>query len=336
VLEWLEPSAAYLGNAYPAEAEPTPTDLERVLQEPAQKLANLLRRVIATLPANEEINLDPQTIDVLRNATQIFSNYVKENATKRVRAPFLYQQVEQIIYAVSEDHAGKKAIKYFVPIFSLARAIQRIICAYDLRVAMFTIHEMKQQANALHGFYAYNITTKETSRLITVYELIQSIIQENAPLAASRRVELRPTGVMNLKVEVRKRDMIRALSQLLRNAIKYNYSLDNYPIWVDIRCYKGKHGICIDVENWGYPITSDEIKRGTIFQVGRRGTFAARSNQPGYGIGLADAKRIIEDHGGNIDISSVPARKTGDTNDYRQPFITTVTVTLVDPSNINR
>jgi signal transduction histidine kinase len=204
---------------------------------------------------------------------------------------------------------------------------------YDLSVAMFTLREMKGQANALHGFYAYDISTKEPVRVVTMFELLQSVIQENAPYAASRQIELRPSGVMNLKVVVCKRDMIRALSQLVRNAVKYNYMLDNHPVWVDIRCYHSKNGVGIDIENWGYPITADEIRRGSIYQVGKRGTFAARSKQSGFGIGLADARRVITEHGGSISIRSVPARKGGDPNNYNQPFITTVTVELPDANS---
>lgn len=332
VLEWIETPLEYLGRTpFSADTEPTPSDLEQALQMPVKRLLTSLRQYLRNPTMSTGLASQPNNIDVLQDVADILAEYIRTNASKRVRAPFLYEQVEQLVQVYLESSEEQLAEKKFTAVYQDAQRIQRIICIYNLIVAEFTIHEMRHQVNALHGFYSKDIRTSEKQRSITVYQLLQAVIQENAPFAASRDIEIRPvTGILNLKISVRKRDMVRALSQLLRNAIKYNYKLLNYDVWVSIRCYQANQKMCIEFENWGYPITQDEITRGIIFRAGKRGTFAARSMQPGYGIGLADAKRVIEDHGGTIRVSSSPAKKGGNPNNYNQPFLTTVTVELPD------
>jgi len=323
VLEWMEPLLDYLSRSpFGAEIEPTPSDLEKALQEPVKQLLVMLREHLHRVPEPAEY------ADEFRDVADTLSEYVNTAASKRVRAPFLYEQMEQLIRAYQDSSGQSSTVKMQAGIYNNAQRVKRIICIYNLIVADYTIREMRHQVNALHGFYSKSDSTSERANM-TVYQLLQPVIQENAPFAASRNIQLYPvSGRLDLKVRVYRRDMIRALSQLLRNAIKYNYKLYNNEVWVDTRCYRANDRVCVEFENWGYPITRDEIVSGMIFRAGKRGTFAARSKQPGYGIGLADAKKVVEAHGGVIRISSAPAKKDRDPNDYNQPFLTTVTVEL--------
>lgn len=335
ILEWIEPAANYLGYDFTGGAEPTQSKLEEALLQPAKLLREELTQYLRSFGskkfgAKKEAASDPDFIGVLETTKEILTEYIWANTRKRVRAPFLSQQIEQLSRACYVNDGGATLKPGCDGIVESIRAFQKVICAYDLSVAMFTVRELKQQANALHSFYTYDITTKESVRLVDIYELIQSVIQENAPYAASKQIELRLSGLMNYKVKARKRDLIRAISQVVRNAIKYNYMSEKFDVWVDINCYRAQQGIGIDVGNWGYPITADELASESIYQVGKRGTFAARSGEPGFGIGLADARRVIAEHGGSIRIKSVPARKGGDPNNYNQPFLTTVTIELPD------
>jgi hypothetical protein len=329
VLEWLEPIARYVGtNPFRGSREPTPADLEHALQEPVAQLCDTIQRYVNSPVFDAVVEDYEQQIKTLREISAVLEHYVTAAVGKRVRAPFLYEQVQCAVEASHTLEQGRKRSRLPREICARARAVQRLICIYDLMVASFTLKEMQQQANALHGFYSYNVRTDEPVVQVTVYELLQAVIQENAAFAASRDIELRPSGYQTLNIAIRKRDMIRALGQLVRNAIKYNYTMEDYPVWVDIRSSRTRQRVQIEVENWGYPITSDELARGTIFHVGRRGTFAARSGMPGNGIGLADAKRVIEDHDGTIAIRSIPARKNARPDQYSSPFITTVVVEL--------
>jgi len=84
------------------------------------------------------------------------------------------------------------------------------------------------------------------------------------------------------------------------------------------------------VENWGVPIAEDEYE--TIFEIGYRGRLAIGYQRLGTGIGLADAKGVLKDHGGDIKVESRPAayqeRDKNSPDYYHQPFLTKFTLIL--------
>jgi signal transduction histidine kinase len=87
------------------------------------------------------------------------------------------------------------------------------------------------------------------------------------------------------------------LDNVISNAVKY--SPDNNP--VDIRCEADGEGLTIRVTN-AYPaLTGEELE--VIFAPFRR--LGYDEGVEGNGLGLAFARKIVEDHGGTIRASSV-------------------------------
>ena len=82
------------------------------------------------------------------------------------------------------------------------------------------------------------------------------------------------------------------------------------------------------IESYGIPITKDEIESGDIWAFGYRGALAYYSDRDGAGVGLADAKDVIKEHGGTISLTSEPVRDDGDPPEYKVPYRTTVTIKL--------
>ena len=327
ILEQLKPIALHLNNGLlPNDNKPTLEDLENTLQNPVKELHVALQWLLreeARVVNSFKNGYDFQSLI----ETAIFlKDYLESDIGKCIRAPFLFEHMDSIIEFCAMLHPD--ASDNNEAIVSLAQRIKTIICTYNLMVALFMVHEMRQQINSLHDFFTYNTKIKTPFVVTTLYDLVHSAIQENAQLALSRNIGVRISGILNMKVRVRKPDMIRAISQLLHNAIIYNYAIDNNSVQVSIHCNRARHGLCIEIQNWGYPITSDEIKTRSIFQAGKRGTFAARSREPGNGIGLAEAIRIIESHRGSLCIQSVPKQQSTCANNYHQPFLTTVSVEL--------
>ena len=89
---------------------------------------------------------------------------------------------------------------------------------------------------------------------------------------------------------------------LLDNACKY--SQDNGSICVTLKKTSAKEAL-LTVSNEGTPLTKEEI-RHLFLRFYRADT--ARSNIPGYGLGLSIAQSIVSEHGGRIDVSTDGSR----------------------------
>ena len=94
----------------------------------------------------------------------------------------------------------------------------------------------------------------------------------------------------------------RALWNLLENAAKYSEAGS------EIRVFARRHGdtILIGVGDRGVGIPPNEHEK--IFQKFVRGADAKRAGVRGVGIGLALVKRIVEAHGGTVQVESEPGR----------------------------
>jgi len=94
--------------------------------------------------------------------------------------------------------------------------------------------------------------------------------------------------------------LLRAFNNIFMNAVKYNKQ--NGEITVDYREDIEKHTITVTVRDTGVGIPGDELDK--IFQIFKRGTYAGKNINDGLGLGLALVKQIIEDHGGEIKLTS--------------------------------
>lgn len=115
----------------------------------------------------------------------------------------------------------------------------------------------------------------------------------------------------------------RLFVNLLDNAIKYSYRTTAHTAQrhVDVQCKRhstdGHH--LVSVTSYGVGIEQEEIDSGMLFEYGVRGKWARDREREGTGIGLAEAKRIVDAHNGFIKLKS-EARSGA--------HVTTVTVVL--------
>lgn len=106
-----------------------------------------------------------------------------------------------------------------------------------------------------------------------------------------------------LKAQIDRAEMHRALSNIIGNAVKYNPP--GTTLSISLAQADGSLHLTIGDDGIGI---SGEI-RSTIFNEFVRGD-AARVSDGGSGLGLAIAKRIIEMHGGSITLESEQGRGT--------------------------
>jgi signal transduction histidine kinase len=193
---------------------------------------------------------------------------------------------------------------------------------------------MDATLRALRDFITSDVRTREVRRRVAVVDLVREAIAQIREFARVSQIEIRWVGRdRDLVVYGSERDLMRAVANLLHNAVKYSWRRDESgPPWVGVQVRETARRIEIEVENWGVPISAEEIDQGLVYELGYRGKWSTDRGRLGTGIGLTDAQRTVLAHGGEIAVESHPAR--ADPADpaapryYRQPFLTRVTVRL--------
>lgn len=143
---------------------------------------------------------------------------------------------------------------------------------------------------------------------VKLESLIEEIIDLFMFSAADKGVDI-ITRVASTAIFFIDRELVyRVLVNVIDNAIKYSYSSVESSIRRHITVEARRHSVqgdwVISVASYGVGITEEEISSGYIFEYGNRGMRAADRGRGGTGIGLAEAKRIVEAHKGKIQVTS--------------------------------
>jgi signal transduction histidine kinase len=175
--------------------------------------------------------------------------------------------------------------------------------------------------------YYYELLANETERL---HRMVESLLSFGRIEAGAYAWRLEPADARELvragveefrnELQVQDRELLceiedglppiqadgealsRALWNLLENAMKY--SEPGTPIRVFAR--RANESILVGVEDHGIGIPKAE--QSAVFQKFVRGAEARRAGVRGVGIGLALVKRIVEAHGGSVQLTSEPGR----------------------------
>ncbi len=133
-----------------------------------------------------------------------------------------------------------------------------------------------------------------------VNDLLQQAINNLHPLAEEKNAVIQTTfSSTGIMVTADKYYMLLTFINLIENAIKYSTSPK-----INIATYTEGHDCCIAVKDNGIGISEENQKK--IFNRFFRVTEGDLHTTKGFGLGLNFVKKIVEEHGGKIDVKSEP------------------------------
>ena len=165
------------------------------------------------------------------------------------------------------------------------------------------LHNILKEAEKLNALISSllelaqsGIDTAELQK-IQLDELLWEVVDEwgNKPEVVKVSYNL-PENPERYTIQGNRRLLFIAISNILKNALKFS---GNKEVLCDISCHE--KGVVITIKDKGIGIASEEIQR--IFQPFYRASNAIK--QPGSGIGLSLAEKIMRLHNGKIEVASV-------------------------------
>jgi signal transduction histidine kinase len=132
----------------------------------------------------------------------------------------------------------------------------------------------------------------------SVAQVVQSVVAGAESLARAKGVSLLATAVDGLPMGYGdERRITQVLLNLVGNALKFT---DKGSVIISARALNGSFEI--DVRDTGPGIAPDQQER--IFEEFQQGDDSSTRKKGGTGLGLAISKRIVEMHGGTIEVQS--------------------------------
>lgn len=315
---------------------PLADEVETMLTEYANLLANAIERL--TRSADEKRRLQALAVsdwDKLHNYVSFLREFKERIPTPESFPATLRKLANSVGLIYSGIVPGNLPREPVREVQNTAWHLERFANLVEVLETRATVIQMDCTIHSLREF----VTSDKREPVLFVRLNVKLLIEESAKrmaeYARSLKIDIDRRDVEDVSIRGSERDMLRALTNMLHNAIKYSWRRDperTKPAWVSIRTSVKDKWLYIEFENWGVPIKREEIERGKVFELGYRGELSKDRGRLGTGIGLTDTRRVVEAHGGKVEIESHPAFR-GSQNEksgqyYHQPFLTRVTIIL--------
>jgi signal transduction histidine kinase len=159
----------------------------------------------------------------------------------------------------------------------------------------------------------------EKLEVCVLWDLVMEAERGLSEYAAYNRLYFKNRDRSNgIHVYVDTSQIVRAITDLLSNAIKYSWLSKDKPGLITVTAYTDDRMVYVDIEDLGVPIPQDEIEKGLLFRLGFRGRLSQQQIQHGIrqqsrqgtGMGLYDARLTARQYGGDVTIQSQPPGDT--------------------------
>ncbi len=323
---------AFISNPFGGYGLPSIEEVDTELTEHANRLAGAIERFARTGDEERRLKALPKhkwemllsQMTALREFKQRVPVLESQPVALRVSA----HSIGQICQDVVLGSLPREAVR---DLQQAAWHLERLTTLIDVLKTRTAVMQMDYTLQSLREYITADVRETSKRTTMTVGKLVEQTVSRLASFSQSSRVDIKTYDISDDIVAVNEREIVRALSNLLHNAIKYTWRRDQTKApWVSIRTKRESNKVYIEFENWGVPISKDELDQELVFKLGYRGKWSTDRGRLGTGIGLTDSRRIAEGHDGGILIESHPTRYQKETHEeyFRQPFLTRATLYL--------
>lgn len=152
----------------------------------------------------------------------------------------------------------------------------------------------------LHEMSRLDSATQVSSNAVNLNLVIESLIARSTTAFNAKNLrpvlDLKP-GISSIKAD--EHDMGLALKSLLDNAIQYTPSTGS----IILRTYQAEDQVVAEIQDTGLGIPSEDLPY--IFERFYKVNKSRTGDGSGAGLGLSIAQRVVQMHGGRIEVSSV-------------------------------
>ncbi len=268
------------------------------------------------------INVFDYNLDQAQTSKKLLDKEIRDTAL------WVLEELEQIGFFEENIKRGK-----LDDIISseFVEYLQNILFGYLIRITRILRGEtqmMRREVEALRRYIGLGERRVYHFKWHNLEKILAENIEIFKPVLLQKDIEVEYISTGNLYAMISEVDIDRVICNLLHNASKYSYKGPGRFVKIRAKELESKNAVEFNISSLGIPIKKREIENGEIFKFGYRSALAYIADRDGTGVGLADAKDVINEHHGEITITSNPAGKEVDPPEYKVPYITTVTVKL--------
>lgn len=135
--------------------------------------------------------------------------------------------------------------------------------------------------------------------VIRLEKIINRVLQHLKPLADQKKIKIKVSGLNNQTVLGNENALVEAVMVLVDNAIKYSHEKSEIKIKVRTQ----KNNLILQIIDQGIGIEQKNLPQifARFYRVDEART---KGEWHGYGLGLALAKKIVDQHGAKIKVTS--------------------------------
>lgn len=232
---------------------------------------------------------------VLRTRAQIAQRYVRLQGERN---------------AELEAFAGRVAHDLRDPLGAIALQVLAVTRRHQLEPALAPhfnaidrqLERMNQVIEALLEFARAGALPAADARA-NLTEVLNAVVAGIRPRLETIKVELTVAPVPPVEIACTPGALSSVLANLLGNAAKFIVEGSELPRRIAVRVSDETHTAYVEVEDNGPGIPQEAEQR--IFEPFRR---LSTTGQPGFGLGLATVKKIVEAYHGQLGVRSRPTR----------------------------
>jgi two-component system sensor histidine kinase CiaH len=169
----------------------------------------------------------------------------------------------------------------------------------QLRSNLEEVSKLKALSEGLLRLTAID-SLQNFSQAVSLKDVADAAIERQRKTAAGKKIKL-DKDINDVRVRGDRESLIELTSLLLDNAVKYSPAASK----VKIRVWRKNRNGFISVSDEGQGISAENLPN--IFERFYQ-TDQSRGQHRGYGLGLSIAQRIVEVHGGGIEVRSAPGK----------------------------